>query len=110
MKRFMDSVVLVMSVIDVVFAAVLVTTLIVTWRLWYFQGEPPPRLPPVPIPAFLSLLLVHLFRFVQQLASNVDVTSETDAGFDFPDRRLISFLPFLCLPSSPPSISLPSLL
>ncbi|EWM28392.1 type i inositol polyphosphate, partial [Nannochloropsis gaditana] len=38
MKRFMDSVVLVMSVIDVVFAAVLVTTLIVTWRLWYFQG------------------------------------------------------------------------
>lgn len=54
---------LVMSVIDVVFAAVLVTTLIVTWRLWYFQGEPPPRLPPVPISGFLSLLLFHLFSF-----------------------------------------------
>jgi len=38
MKRFMDSVVLVMSIIDVIFAAVLVITLTVTWRLWYFQG------------------------------------------------------------------------
>jgi hypothetical protein len=38
MKRFMDRVVLVMSVIDVLFAAVLVVTLTVTWRLWYFQG------------------------------------------------------------------------
>ncbi|KAM3567926.1 hypothetical protein VYU27_009939, partial [Nannochloropsis oceanica] len=39
MKRFMDSVVLVMSIIDVIFAAVLVITLTVTWRLFYFQGD-----------------------------------------------------------------------
>ena len=39
MKRFMDSVVLVMSAIDLLFAAVLVVTLVTTWRLWYFQGN-----------------------------------------------------------------------
>jgi hypothetical protein len=38
MKRFMDQVVLVMSCIDVVFAAVLIVTLTATWQLWMFQG------------------------------------------------------------------------
>lgn len=95
-----------MSTIDVVFAAVLVTTLIVTWRLWYFQGEPPPRLPPVPISCFLFLLLVHLFRFVQQLASNVDVASERDAGRCGSSYYLISPVP---VPSLLPSFHFASL-